>query len=341
MSIKREVKNDIKLYILKKIGDEEKKFVKDVADNFGVSRNSIYRYIHEMESDDIIRLNEESQSYEIVTHKKVIELCRSKKELRSEDAIYNTHIKTLLEDLPENVRKIWSYSFSEMLNNAIEHSAAEHVKIIVSHNYMSTSICIIDDGIGIFRKIKEYYDFDTLDDAICELFKGKLTTDSANHSGEGIFFTSRVLDFFCAISDNKIFTHNLFDDKHWNTSELGLNFERGTAISMQLSNFSKKNIADTLNEFSDQESGFSKTRIPINNMFGDFPVSRSQAKRLCNRLESFQEVTLDFKNVSELGQGFSHELFVVFQNKHPDLKINCINVCDAVQRMINHVKPRG
>lgn len=341
MSLKNEVKKNIKLYILKKIGNEEKKFIKETADNFGISRNSIYRYIHEMERDNILRLNEENQSYEIITNKTIIELNRADKELRSEDAIYNEHIKSLVETLPENIQKIWSYAFSEMMNNAIDHSEAEHVKIVISQNYMSTSISIIDDGIGIFNKIKEYYDFDTLDDAICELFKGKLTTDSDNHSGEGIFFTSRVLDFFCAISDNKIFTHNLFDDKQWNTSDLGLDFKNGTAITMYLSNFSQKNLSDILNEFSDIENGFTKTKIPINNMFGAFPVSRSQAKRLCNRLESFKEVTLDFNNISELGQGFSHQVFVVFQNKHPELKINYINVCDNVQRMINHVKPRG
>ena len=120
-----------------------------------------------------------------------------------------------------------------------------------------------------------------------------------------------------------------------------MDFSNGTAINMQISNFSQKNLADILNEFSDVESGFYKTRIPIQNMFGTFPVSRSQAKRLCNRLEAFQEITLDFNNVSELGQGFSHQLFVVFQNKHPELKIHCINVCDNVQRMINHVRPMG
>ena len=113
------------------------------------------------------------------------------------------------------------------------------------------------------------------------------------------------------------------------------------SIKRELSNFSQKKLSDTFNEFSDQDSGFTKTRIPINNMFGEFSVSRSQAKILCNRLESFQEVTLDFKNVSELGQGFSHQLFVVFQNKHPELKINCINTCDNVQKMIKHVIPRG
>ena len=32
-----------------------------------------------------------------------------------------------------------------------------------------------------------------------ELSKGKLTTDSANHSGEGIFFTSRMFDVFLSL----------------------------------------------------------------------------------------------------------------------------------------------
>ena len=64
----------------------------------------------------------------------------------------------------------------------------------------------------IFEKIKKHFNLPSLDEALCELFKGKLTTDEANHSGEGIFFTSKMMDNFLISSSGKIFTSSKFDD---------------------------------------------------------------------------------------------------------------------------------
>lgn len=81
-----------------------------------------------------------------------------------------------------------------------------------------------------------------------------------------------------------------------------------------------------------------KTHIPIKNIYETYPVSRSQAKRLCHRFDKFQEVMLDFEGISEIGQGFAHEIFVVFQDTHPNVKVTFTNASEAVQKMINHVK---
>ena len=59
----------------------------------------------------------------------------------------------------------------------------------------------------------------------------------------------------------------------------------------------------------------------MKNIFDSSPVSRSQAKRVCNRLENFKEVVLDFEGVQWMGQGFAHQLFVVFANDHPDIQL--------------------
>lgn len=107
-----------------------------------------------------------------------------------------------------NVQAIWSYSFSEIINNVMDYSSAENLKVIVEQDYLNTSVMIADDGIGIFKKIKEHFAFSSLDEAICELFKGKLTTDSENHSGEGIFFSSKMMDDFFIVSSEKVFTNN-------------------------------------------------------------------------------------------------------------------------------------
>ena len=74
------------------------------------------------------------------------------------------------------------------------------------------------------------------------------------------------------------------------------------------------------------------------NIYETYPVSRSQAKRLCHRFEKFQEIELDFDGITEIGQGFAHEIFVVFQKSHKNTKLIPINVSENVGKMINHVK---
>lgn len=90
--------------------------------------------------------------------------------------------------------------------------------------------------------------------------------------------------------------------------------------------------------FADVDGGFIKTRIPIKNIYETYPVSRFQAKRLCNRFDKFREIELDFAGIEEIGQGFAHELFVVFSREHPNVKLIPINISLEVEKMINHVK---
>ena len=78
--------------------------------------------------------------------------------------------------------------------------------------------------------------------------------------------------------------------------------------------------------------------IPLGDLFGDsFIVARSQAKRLYSLLSQFDEVVLDFSGIDEMGQGFAHELFVVFGNAHPNTTLKVVNANEKVRRMIKHV----
>ena len=76
-----------------------------------------------------------------------------------------------------------------MLNNARDHSGSESIAILMRKTPVNTEMAIIDDGVGIFRKIQR--EMNLLDDRprdFFELAKGKLTTDPGRHTGEGIFF---------------------------------------------------------------------------------------------------------------------------------------------------------
>ena len=112
---------------------------------------------------------------------------------------------------------------------------------------------------------------------------------------------------------------------------------KGTTVYMVLANDSRKQAKDVFDVYADMDSGFTKTRIPLRNYFERSPVSRSQAKSLCARLEQFENVELDFEGLEWMGQGFAHELFAVFQNEHPDVKLIPVNMNDDVRKMYRHV----
>ena len=63
------------------------------------------------------------------------------------------------------------------------------------------------------------------------------------------------------------------------------------------------------------------------------PVARSQARRICARLDSFKEAVLDFEKVDIMGQGFADEVFRVYANMHPTVLLRPVNMNAEVQRM--------
>lgn len=152
------------------------------------------------------------------------------------------------------------------------------------------------------------------------------------------------MDRFAAVSDGKIFTHDKYSEMLRSLRDIeGLeeclkDWQTGTIIYMELSNFSNKSSKEVFDMFSNEDGSFTKTCIQIKNVFETYPVSRSQAKRLCHRFDKFQEIELDFQGIEEIGQGFAHEIFVVFQKSHREVKLTPVNMGADVEKMVNHVR---
>lgn len=122
--------------------------------------------------------------------------------------IWETQIRPRLVDVvPPNVLSICNYGVSEMLNNANDHSGAQTVMTILKVTASKVRISVSDRGVGIFRKLKETLGLESERDALFELTKGKVTTDPSRHSGEGIFFTSRMFDSFYIFSATLCLNH--------------------------------------------------------------------------------------------------------------------------------------
>lgn len=191
MSFTKEKRSRIKNYIMEKIFKKQIDFVKRTANTFSISSTTVYKYINELEQDGLIARDASGNYYLVKTLNNTFTFHLKEKTLE-EDVIYRETLSSYVEDFPGNVVRIWEYAFMEMFNNVIDHSNAEKVIVNISQNALYTWVNISDNGIGIFRKIADFYHYESLDDAIFSLFKGKLTTDSHNHSGEGIFLHQKL-----------------------------------------------------------------------------------------------------------------------------------------------------
>jgi hypothetical protein len=67
-------------------------------------------------------------------------------------------------------------------------------------------------------------------------------------------------------------------------------------------------------------------------------VSRSQVREILSGLEKFKIIVFDFDKVPLIGQAFADEIFRVFHNRHPQIKLEAINMNDAVKFMVERAK---
>ena len=242
------------------------------------------------------------------------------------------------QSLSENVRNIFEYTFSEMLNNAIEHSESENIHVIVEKNENNLLFQINDFGIGVFRNIMNDRKLKSELEAVQDLLKGKTTTQPQAHSGEGIFFTSKIADAFSLESFGyKLTIENNIEDLFFEEIKPS---KKGTKVSFDIACNSERHLNDLFAEYqtNPEEYAFDKSEIQIKlYTMGTIHISRSQARRVLTGLEKFKSITLDFDNVPNVGQAFADEIFRVFKNKNPDIQITPINMNKAVKFMIGRV----
>lgn len=243
-------------------------------------------------------------------------------------------------DIGENAKHIISFAFTEMVNNAIDHSHSDTVEVFMSVSDGVLTFKVRDRGIGVFVSVMESRGLKDERSALAELTKGKVTSAPKWHSGEGIFFTSRAADLFRLTSG--FLTLERENRKH-NKIKVIENAKRlkGTLVEFSIAVQTKRRLAkDVFGQFESnpEEHDFGKTEIEVG-LFsrGDIHVSRSQAKRILEGLEKFKTVILDFAKIPLIGQGFADEMFRIWTREHPGTKLVVKNAASAVRFMIDRV----
>jgi anti-sigma regulatory factor (Ser/Thr protein kinase) len=243
-----------------------------------------------------------------------------------------------LQALGDNAISILRYAFTEMVNNAIEHSRGSAVEVSQFWTDGRVVFEVADDGVGAFQTIKEKLGLDDEFAAVQELSKGKTTTDPERHTGEGIFFTSKVVDR-CVLESGgaRWIVDNRIGDQAVGDAPAG----RGTVVRWDLDAATTRTLDEVFGAYTDPDTlAFSHSRATVR-LFesGDSFVSRSEAKRLSRGLERFREVIVDFAGVREVGQGFVDELFRVWAREHPETRLVPMNMSPNVEAMVRRGLP--
>lgn len=246
-----------------------------------------------------------------------------------------------LKDLTENVRSIFTFAFSEMFNNAIEHSGSKIISVEVTIRDKFLSFIVNDAGVGVFRNIMKKRNLKSEIEAIQDLLKGKTTTMPRTHSGEGIFFTSKAGDMFTLDSFGQMLVINNLT--HDISARHASAVKRGTRVIFKINTDSDRHLNDVFKKYTnindDSDYGFDKTEIRVKlYTSGGVHISRSQARRILEGLEKFKVILLDFENVPLVGQAFVDEIYRVFQNAHPDILIQEENMSEGVKFMVERAK---
>lgn len=317
---------------------------RDLAGHLGISRQAIHKMLIPLINEGVI-LKEgttRAASYRIRTAKKTEPASRhfrriyAIKKLEEEKVFQEcSRILNLQRALSKNASENVHYGFTEIVNNAIDHSRSKKCFVEADIDSYRFIFHVRDFGIGIFKSIADKYRLSNEAEAIGQLIKGKTTTMKERHTGEGIFFTSKIADIL-SFRSHRITL--IFDNLRKDLMVQETKYIKGTSVRFQLSRQSKKKLTSIFAEYAPEEFEykFERTKVLVKLFKADF-ISRSEARRLLQGLDQFREVILDFSGVKSLGQGFADEVFRVFQNSHPEIEIKVENLKPNLTPLINHV----
>jgi anti-sigma regulatory factor (Ser/Thr protein kinase) len=244
-------------------------------------------------------------------------------------------------ELPAHVSRMAQHGFSELLNNAIDHSHGSQVTVSLRQTALHLQLLVSDDGCGVFDCIEQNFDIGDPNLAMLELSKGKLTTQPDRHSGRGLFFTSRLADVFDLHANHLAFQFRGWDRRSWYQGKPMP--RQGTSIYLAIALDTKRTLDDVLRAHSSDGQGyaFDTTLVPLRLITGGPNTgleSRAQAKRVVSRLARFRRAEVDFSGIDDVGHGFADEMFRVFSRDCPGVELVPVGMAPRVAAMVESVR---
>jgi hypothetical protein len=318
---------EIRIFILTNVEQHPRSVVKETMDHFRVSRTTVNRHVNRLiKEEKLIQSGQTKNIQYLLPDAMELEFQYAVSPDLDEFSIFEKNFAKHLKIIDANLEDILSYVVTEMINNVKDHSQGKKLKLRWQRQALQQRISIEDDGIGLYKKLATFCKIEDHREVILHLSKGKLTTDPSNHTGEGIFFSSKVVDEFSITANGlKYITNNKESD--WLITSVS-SPKSGTTVEIIIENHPKQKLTSIFKAFQQDASlnfNVTEIKVELSKLGSEKYISRSQAKRILLGLEGFDVIILDFDKVRMIGQGFADEVFRVYQNKFPDKKINYIN----------------
>ena len=154
MSLKKEQRDKIIEFILWNIRDHPSDIVRVTQQTFKLSRPAVLRYISNLLTENKIEVEGSTRDrrYSPKPLQLINRTYRIDDQL-AEDRVWRSDVSPLLKGVADNVMQICQYGFTEIFNNAIDHSEGKKIEVEVVLWVDRIDMNISDNGVGIFNKI--------------------------------------------------------------------------------------------------------------------------------------------------------------------------------------------
>ena len=265
-------------------------------------------------------------------------------EMSAEHRLWSDLRDELLDaDSSVAAREIHEYVFGEMVNNVLDHSSSQNLTITRRAVAGSVGISVRDYGVGIFQHIADAEGLTDHHASLLRLQSGTYTTDPDNHTGQGIFFSSRAVDHFSVGSGTLGWQ---VDNVAGDSTVTRIHAVPGTIVRWTLDSATTRSLPALFEYYSRADDGgipqFAVTTIPVSVAAAtDTYATRSAARELLAGKQQFRVIILDFANVENIGQGFADEVFRVYQAQNPTVTIEPVHMNRQVAFLVDQARGIG
>ncbi len=247
---------------------------------------------------------------------------------------------------PPEVERMLQHVFTELLNNAIEHSGGTQVSVSLRQTPLQAQLLVSDDGVGLFAQLAQRLGLADPRLAMLELAKGKLSSAPHRHCGHGLFFAGRLADVCELHANGERFHAHAWEGSAWQPGRPGEVARRpGTTVFVSILLDTSRSLEAVVRAHSHSGLGVdvNRTRVPLRLLAGDGPkaflASRAEARRAVARLDQFALAELDFAGITQVGHGFADELMRVLEVGRTPERCRLVGLVPPVAAMLAAALP--
>lgn len=173
--------------------------------------------------------------------------------------------------LAPSIARLAQHAFTELLNNAAEHSGGRTVTVSARQTATHLQLLVSADGCGLFQRIQQSFDIGdptlaTL--AMLERSKGTLTSLPDRHCGHGLYFVARLADVLELHANQHAFQHRGWGRAGWHAGRPMPH--TGTSVFLAISLDAERTLDDVLRAGSrgGRSDAFDSTQVPLQLLTG-------------------------------------------------------------------------